>query len=430
MLGERGATYVDGDRMTQQKIIRTRPAKDALASFAGPLLIAASMALTVLGGWYTDVRRPLPNPLQPVAGLRWWFTPVERNAFMRLPAVTGDLYAVDATDDGQVIWAVGEQGLIVGTTDGGRTWRRGRIVPAESNAPAPPATERKPAAAAFNFIDAINPVAAAQAGGEPGKQEPNVAANAPLRPASSVTPRGKIDQEKVDPAQTQAPLSNQTDEYMTPKEAMGKWAQEYRLWYTSLLTSITVIDARRAVARSQLGDALLTQDGGATWIPQENAENYASNEASQGSKVLRDGRLLAVGQGGVLRSSSDNGEHWTPLTARRGIFVDLGMDDGGRGVIVGVVGTLLVTSDGGKTWVPRNSGVEQDLDDVRFVGPGITASVQDLGRSTRFVVSADGGRTWQVTTTPLLNPKNLPTFSNQTIAIRAELCADVVTSIF
>src|SRR5262245_6797125 len=91
-----------------------------------PLLIISLIAY-VAGGLWTEHFRTQPDPLRPVKGWRWWITPVERNAFLRLPAIQGTLNGVHAFD-AQTVWAVGAHDLIVGTADGGRTWRRGAVL--------------------------------------------------------------------------------------------------------------------------------------------------------------------------------------------------------------------------------------------------------------------------------------------------------------
>src|SRR5215472_10127035 len=98
------------------------------SSWGTPLLIIGLIAY-VAGGLWTEHFRAEPNPLRAVTGWRWWITPIERNAFLRLPAIQGTLNGVHAFD-AQTVWAVGAHGLIVGTTDGGKTWHRGAVLAA------------------------------------------------------------------------------------------------------------------------------------------------------------------------------------------------------------------------------------------------------------------------------------------------------------
>jgi photosystem II stability/assembly factor-like uncharacterized protein len=51
----------------------------------------------------------------------WWTRPIERNAFLRLPGIAPTLYSVTFVSPTQG-WAVGDDGTIVATDDGGKTW--------------------------------------------------------------------------------------------------------------------------------------------------------------------------------------------------------------------------------------------------------------------------------------------------------------------
>lgn len=126
----------------------------------GLIALGAALLLTIAGAVWTEWFRPLPDPFKPVTGGDWWFTPIEHNAFMRMTAIDAALYAVYALRDTDLVWAVGDWGMVVRSRDGGRTWQHGRIVtqhvsePSEtaprpeapSNAPAPNAPKAAPAA--------------------------------------------------------------------------------------------------------------------------------------------------------------------------------------------------------------------------------------------------------------------------------------------
>ena len=53
----------------------------------------------------------------------YWRFPVERNAILRMSSLSAylkDVFALPGTDE---VWAVGEEGLIVHSNDGGRHWQ-------------------------------------------------------------------------------------------------------------------------------------------------------------------------------------------------------------------------------------------------------------------------------------------------------------------
>ena len=68
-----------------------------------------------------DVFWPLSLPVEKRSGLDWWVNPIEKHARAKLPKVYASLNSVYFSD-AQRGWAVGGNGTIVVTTDGGATW--------------------------------------------------------------------------------------------------------------------------------------------------------------------------------------------------------------------------------------------------------------------------------------------------------------------
>lgn len=107
-----------------------------------------------------------------------------------------------------------------------------------------------------------------------------------------------------------------------------------------------------------------------------------------------DGRLIAVGQQGLILESTD-GRRWeqkvspvsTMLTRVR--FVE-----GGNGWIVGYDATILSTGDGGRSWALRhfNPTAHRALHDILFLGPQRGIAVGAYGT---VLTTGDGGASWQ-----------------------------------
>ena len=92
-----------------------------------------------------------------------------------------------------------------------------------------------------------------------------------------------------------------------------------------------------------------------------------------------------------LLSSRDAGETWRlgPVPVE-GKMRALAFVDERRGFALGESGTVVVTEDGGATWKPVETGVEDDLNDIQFVGEqGWIAGYDGV-----ILHTADGGRTW------------------------------------
>jgi hypothetical protein len=94
------------------------------------ILCGAAVALARLGP-------PPPGTPRPRAGgLRWWVTPVARDAEAGLAAIDADLYAVRAVSDRRV-WVGGSRGTLAHSDDGGLTWVKEVVHAAPVLEPAP-----------------------------------------------------------------------------------------------------------------------------------------------------------------------------------------------------------------------------------------------------------------------------------------------------
>lgn len=175
---------------------------------------------------------------------------------------------------------------------------------------------------------------------------------------------------------------------------------------STLWTGMGFTDESKGWARTDGGKFWLTRDGSSTWI-----------ELPQPSFTLTDVRveagtaLTAVGSGGAIAQSSDDGKTWAlrytgvretlnrvysldgktywaigaagtvlrsddagvswtkqlvPVPSQAGLL-DIQFLDAKNGWIVGEQGTILVTRDGGKVWTPQASGTRKTLHSVQIV---------------------------------------------------------------
>ncbi len=140
------------------------------------------------------------------------------------------------------------------------------------------------------------------------------------------------------------------------------------------------------------GVILVSQNEGASWTPQTSGttsdlRGVAFADATHG---------WAVGAGGMILATSDGGTTWAPQAS--GSTLDLsGVACSGANTAwaVGAGGTILATTDGGTTWAPRTSGTVQDLRTVASAGGSNGAAV---GAAGTIVTTADGGATWTIRT--------------------------------
>jgi len=108
-----------------------------------------------------------------------------------------------------------------------------------------------------------------------------------------------------------------------------------------------------------------------------------------------DGRLVAVGDHGIVLISSDGGDTWTQsLVPTRSMLTGVWFHDGNLGWAVGHDAVILKTTDGGATWrlVNFQPDLLLPLFDVWFADEENGIAIGPYG----FVmVTSDGGETWE-----------------------------------
>ena len=294
------------------------------------------------------------------AGPRW----TEQNS-----GVTARFRGISAVSD-TVVWASGNNGTIVRTIDGGKSWQ---------TIPPPPDTQKLD----FRDVDAVD------------------------RETAYVLSIGPGEASRI-----------------------FKTSDGGRTWQTQFVNrdekaffdAMVFSDARRGVAVSDSIDGrfvlLLTTDGGAAWTPAPAAglppalPNEGAFAASGTNLTAFGARHVWLGTGAaatarVLRSS-DGGKTWsvaaTPLPAgpSAGIF-SIAFRDTQHGVIVGgdykneagAVDNVAVTSDGGATWtLVKDKGLSGFRSVVTYIPRKGSRAFVAVGPSGADL-STDDGRSWQ-----------------------------------
>ncbi len=136
--------------------------------------------------------------------------------------------------------------------------------------------------------------------------------------------------------------------------------------------------------------AIATSPGGATVIAGDYYLGRAPAGATTATRMytgtgwwnavtaLPGGRFWAVGDGGVIAMSSDDGRTWS--LQHSGTTNDLfavHFADAAHGAAVGRAGTILVTDDGGATWTPRPLGAALYLGAVHVDATQIWVAGED-----------------------------------------------------
>jgi len=254
-------------------------------------------------------------------GNTWEVKPVQTDGF--------DLKAI-SFPDAKNGWVVGDYGLVLKTSDGGRTWKQIKV-PTQVN---------------LKVANFVNP----QVGYIGGQ-------------------KGVYHNERKETADFDLVILRTSDggqswrtcyEFHKTGDASRIEKSIWHLATFSEMIAIAIID----------GEYLLgTEDGGATW-------KIVSPTIKSGFHSVTfspDGTGWTVGQKGCFYQSLDKGRTWqrfTNLTENisNEEWWSIDFSDSKRGMAVGSQGAIALTHDGGKTWSEVKSGTQEDLRKVKLHG--------------------------------------------------------------
>jgi photosystem II stability/assembly factor-like uncharacterized protein len=226
------------------------------------------------------------------------------------------------TGSGQELWAVGAEGTILHTADGGRKW------------------DPQTSPTVKNLWSAIG-------------SGPEVWA---------VGAEGTI-LHTTDGGGNWEPQTGPTDEYLYSVTRSGS-----DLW-----------------AVGAEGTILHTKDGGRKW------EHQTSPADVDLFSITGSGQeLWAVGAEGTILHTNDGGKKWEPQISHTDKYLGSVTGRGQELWAVGEGGTILHTNDGGKKWEPQTSPTVNNLSSVVGSGPELWA----VGARGTIVHTADGGKNW------------------------------------
>ncbi|WP_431103193.1 P-loop NTPase fold protein [Roseateles noduli] len=310
----------------------------------------------------------------------WWLLPVERNAFRRLPDVSGNLTSIAVDDDGQRWWLASDDGAAIETLDGGATWH-----PAD-----------RPGTSSMREVrfDATYRVGAvirergrvfvmdeqARRWSETGYGSSALAPSGTVQSVNRPPPRDA----KAPPVQS---LPVQASPAQTYQEGDG-----FRL-----LTVVRLDDAgRRAWALGKNGHLITSDDGALTWSP----ATRGALDALLSVDFSDDGeRGWAYGASGTVLRTDDGGKTWRSQPA--GIAAGLGVlrvsADGKKAWATGATGdSVLQTTNGGLLWEPADlAAPDAQAAMARARQPLRPPMPLPFGLRTGYI-GADGLRGWAV----------------------------------
>jgi photosystem II stability/assembly factor-like uncharacterized protein len=246
-------------------------------------------------------------------GMSWESVNVPGNEWLTLKALSFS----DSTHG----WAVGGYGLIIRTTDAGRSWQR---------------TTRS------------------------GDQD--------MEAVSFVNPNVGF------AGGTKAVRNRITDEVkgsleiLCTKDGGEHWQSCYKENEPGTVFQIATLSESAALVVLDGNRLIRTDDQGATWRPIDLSTNQIASVALAG-----DGAHWVVGRNGTFERSDDGDRTWRHVTSLTGNtggknWRGIAFNATGAGIAVGDGGLLIITLDNGKTWLESDSGIRDDLRAVRLQG--------------------------------------------------------------
>lgn len=385
--------------------------RSQIVAFAITLVIAASLlALN---------QSPRPNPLAPTSLLDILLYPLEIHGELRLAILNQDIHALHASSDGRRLWAVGNNGLIAFSDDGGSHWALQQWTAAHSQDT--PSPDSRPAAAAW--MNRLSPLQAAHAGEMPAADPTPLSKQPHLQ---NVLPNAMPTLNETTPAQMQ-PYTQESPPDLSQEQDVNALSAPWRtLQRKPHWRSIYFLNEQQGWIGGDLGVVLRTRDGGETW----QASQLPTDVMIRGVLFLREDLGWAIGDNGEYFYSEDGGVSWSygrtlgrqPLVQIQARANRIWISDG-RGLYIasagktpwldvqraafednrfffideqlgwsaGNGGAIHVSRNGGFQWERQRSNIGDDLRDLFF------ADRQHgwmIGARGHVLATDDGGATW------------------------------------
>ena len=317
--------------------------------------------------------------LATVANAEW--TVLREDDILRGDGIEGMLHDVYFMDNQNGL-VVGDNGLILVTTDGGTTW--GRID-----------TTMRP------------PGAGQRAGGRPGAGGPNAGGPpagmfggggpAPLYHIYFINESlGYIIGGRATILKTEDG-GKTWDRKRAVSDTPGRDGRPGRL--RANLMGIQMISETTGFIAGSENTILKTTDGGETWVgSSERARVGETRNNLEGIWFVSPTTGWVIGSFGTLMRTTDGGETWEKLNPGfdNNLFGIYFLDEN-TGWICGQEGLILHTTDGGVTWNQQKTESYDDLHDITFVD---TMTGWAVGGFNSVLHTTDGGKTWTISNIP------------------------------
>lgn len=173
----------------------------------------------------------------------------------------------------------------------------------------------------------------------------------------------------------------------------ASWARTSQTFDPGItFAAVCFTDANTGTVVGYPGAIYRTTDGGNTWTPQIGPPGILISSVYFTDKNTG----TIVGSYGTIYRTTNGGSKWTrQVSGLEGtvapLLLGVSFSDADRGTAVGQSGTIVHTTDGGITWTKQSSGTSFNLNAVHFLDANTGTVVGDVGMVLH---TTNGGATW------------------------------------
>lgn len=392
------------------------------------LMLLSALALfgTATAGASTQGFRDDPTrPPRMIFSMGWWQQRLEQNAVRRLPEIQGNILGISLVPGTGALWICGTDGLLLKSTDGGRTWEDG-FLPPEAFQPAKP-----PASAKYLDPQAADPPKGTGSGQSPPIPNPGDKKDLSL-PEGATSPSRRPAFHAIQfVSATTGWLAGDYGTLLRTRDGGVNWTRvdpgtPQHLW------SLHFLDSQRGWVGGAGGDLAATVDGGATWKALPNAKGQLKClrflDSERGWSVVnrrasytQDGgkswtsvagvcdlwSIQGAGTDSLYGGASAGNERYLFKFDHGQVFPNnpwvLVAGYGGESIyaaafpdpknfwLAGVEGRILHSSNGGSVWEIQHAGTSTQLNALAFADSRRGWAV---GQSGTVLATSDGGKAW------------------------------------
>jgi photosystem II stability/assembly factor-like uncharacterized protein len=403
-----------------------------LKAHAGLVLGIFATLLTMLAVWGALFQKPHFNAYRtapPLLSLDYLGYPVEQNAFRRLPVIGSYLNDVFALPGGKHIWAVGENGLILHSGDGGFTWQQQFVTTGKEKPKPQIRSSFSLLSEAWAGMPESNNIPANAAQQSQSQRTDNRTSNDTVQTPSATSQNSAVSQSREPPVMPEtrelAPPSNLTIQQEAPNKSSFSDNANDRMpnaAATKTAKPSAVPKTKKALqlpkpavqpVKSKKTPTAAGQNAAAKKSPEtavkseivelrQSADQPVQPSVSKGTSFPENLKSVffvdaeqgwAVGAKGTIIATQDGGLSWQAQSSGTAEGLNgVTFTDAEHGWVVGNYGTIVATQDGGLSWQTQSSGTAESFNGVTFTD---TKHGWVVGNYGTIVATQDGGLSWQ-----------------------------------